>query len=536
MSTEDSKSRGLKIGLVVAGIILIFLVSVQLFFSFYLDSYVEDKLTEAVSDQTDGQYELIFDELNLSVWSRSLNLESIHLEPADRSSTAPKLDLESLSIDNIGLFTYLTEGNIDVGDVRLSGPYVSLVQNSQDSLRFLRSSNQSSNKQSNLPEIEVDQFEIQKGSVRYWKPNENGIRGELHDFNLKISDIRIDSASLREAPYAEFENLHTISGPFQYELNNGLYSINSHGMEFSASNRSASIDSLQLIPEYPRYEFYREVGHQIDRFDLTIGKLLFEDADMEKIKRGNLKLGKITIQNANLDVFRSKEIPRPHKRPKKLAPVIFKELQYPITIDTIEVKETNISYSEQLEKVTEPGTVTFSNMNGTFTGVTNDSSAISEGHTIYLDVTTELMNESTLEAHFEFPMQKNGRHMASGSLGTLEAEKLNPILEPVGLIRAESGTIHSLYFDMNLGPVESTGVVELRYSDLEIEVLDAENVEGGGRQFFKTLLANLLKIKEDNNEEPLRSGEVSFERVQYKAIFNYWWKSLSSGLKDNIGL
>lgn len=257
---------------------------------------------------------------------------------------------------------------------------------------------------------------------------------------------------------------------------------------------------------------------------------------MKKLKQGELELEKLSIEGANFDVFRSKALPRPHQNPKQMAHIAFKELKYPITVDTISVNQANISYIEHKPDIPEPGTVTFANLNGTFMDVTNDSASISQEHNLYLDVTAQVMNEARLSAHFVFPMHKNGSHTVKGSLGSLDVEKLNPILEPVAKIRAASGQIHSLEFDMDLGPQTSDGWVQLVYSDLRIEVLDAENVEEGGSQFFKTLLANLLKVKDSNNEDPLRKGEVSFERIEYKAIFNYWWKSLSSGLKDNIGM
>lgn len=538
MSKSDSKKKRIRIGLIVILILLVLLTGIQLFFSFYLDTYVENRLTALVTKQTDGQYELKMDELDLSVWGRSFEMENIHLHPADTASTAPKIDMEEFSINGIQFFSYLFRGDIQVGEIELSAPHVTLVQNSPDSLTFLKSSGRSSHKNIKPPVIEADQFDVENASLNYWKTDQTETRGELHDFEFSISEIQVDSASLAKAPFITFGNVQTSSGKIHYELNSGLYAFETTGINFSTAKPDffGSIDSLQLIPQYPRYEFYQAVGHQTDRIDLIVEEILFQNPDIEKMKEGEFKLQKLSIEKADLNVFRSKELPRADKSPKKLAHVAFKELEIPVTIDTISVNETNISYTEKKPKVSETGTVTFANLNGTFTDVTNDSTALSQGHNTKLDVTAYVMNEARLEAHFVFPMHKNGAHTARGTLGSMDTDQLNPILVPVGKIRAESGTIHSLAFDMNLGPEKSDGWVQLEYSDLKIEVLDAENVEEGGDQFFKTLLANLLKVKDSNNEEPLRRGEVSFERIEYKAIFNYWWKSLSSGLKDNIGI
>jgi hypothetical protein len=214
----------------------------------------------------------------------------------------------------------------------------------------------------------------------------------------------------------------------------------------------------------------------------------------------------------------------------------FKDLSIPVTIDTIAIHQSEISYSEHRQDVSRPGTVTFANVNGTFADVTNDSVAVSQGHKIIVDVTSDVMGAAKLDVHFELPMNENGGHSARGTLASMQAEQLNPILEPVGLVRAENGTLHSLQFFMDLGTESSSGWVQLVYSDLKIAVLDSENVDQGGRQWLKTFLANVLKIKRNNNEEPFRRGEIAMDRVPTKSIFSYWWKSLSTGLKDNVGI
>jgi len=146
------------------------------------------------------------------------------------------------------------------------------------------------------------------------------------------------------------------------------------------------------------------------------------------------------------------------------------------------------------------------------------------------------MGSAKLNARFTFPVKPDGNHTVEGKLSTMRAADLNPILEPVGLIRAENGELHSLEFMMDLQPDSSSGWVELIYSDLNIAVLDSKDIDDGGKKWLKSVLANSLKIKSNNNKKPYRRGRIDMKRVHTKSIFSYWWKSLSTGLKDNIGL
>lgn len=535
MASKESKNRAVRIGLIIIVVILLLLGGIQLFLSFYLDSYVENRLTSAVREQTHGQYELMVDDLNLSVWDRNFEMKNIRLHPADDSSTAPKIDLEQFSINQIQFFPYLFNGVIHAGQVQLSGPKISLVQNSPDSLTFLQSSDSSSSS-SKSRAIEVDQILIENGTVTYWNQDQSNSRGELNNLYLDISEIRVDSTTQLKAPFFDFNTLQTTSGKIRYLLNNDLYAIETNGFKISTSGGLATIDSLKLIPQLPKYEFSKKVGHQQDRISLMVAGLTLKNPDIEKLKSGELDAERFTIDSADLDVFHNKMLPEGPKSRKIFPQEAFKELPIPIRLDTIEIKRSEISYSEHRPDVSHPGTVTFANVNAKLSDVTNDSVAISQGHTIVLDVTSDIMGAAELDAHFEFPMNTNGGHSVRATLESMQAEQLNPILEPVGLVRAERGTLHSLQFFMDLGDDSATGWVQLVYSNLRIAVLDSENVDGGGRQWLKTFLANVLKIKRNNNKAPFRRGEVSMERVYSKSIFSYWWKSLSTGLKDNIGM
>lgn len=534
MNREDSKQKIFRIGLIILVTVLLLLAAIQLFLSFYLDNYVEGRLISVVSEESRGQYELEMSALNLSVWGKELKIDSLRLNPVDTATTSPRIEIDQLSISGVQFLPYIFGGNIHTGHIRFSKPVVTITQNSPDSLVFLQSSDSSSTNK-NPPNIEVGRFEIDDGTFAYLNQEQSDSLGELHDFNLDVLNIRLDSTTLANPPYFNYSSIQTRSGKIRYEMSD-FYALESNGIDISTPGRSLSVDSLKLVPQYPKYEFAEQVGHQLDRISLTVERILLENTDFERLNSGELIAEKFTVDNAHLEVFHSKMMPPGPKSDKTFPHIAFKNLPFPITIDTVAILQANISYTEHLPGISRPGTITFANTNGTFTNVTNDSTIISQEHNIILDVTSEVMGEALLDAHFEFPMHLDGSHLARGTLESMQAEKLNPVLEPVGLIRAKSGTIHSLQFLMDLKDDQSTGWVQLVYSDLKIEVLDSENVDDGGRKRLKTFLANILKIKNNNVEEPLRRGDISLERDDTNSIFNYWWKSLSAGLKNNIGM
>jgi hypothetical protein len=63
--------------------------------------------------------------------------------------------------------------------------------------------------------------------------------------------------------------------------------------------------------------------------------------------------------------------------------------------------------------------------------------------------------------------------------------------------------------------------------------------EDGKKDNLKTFLLNTFILKKNMDgslPEEERTGTISFERDKTRSIFNYWWKSLFSGIKSAFHL
>lgn len=72
-----------------------------------------------------------------------------------------------------------------------------------------------------------------------------------------------------------------------------------------------------------------------------------------------------------------------------------------------------------------------------------------------------------------------------------------------------------------------------QYENLEFNILNRKN---NNEQEINSFLLDKLVIKDSNLEgkKSYKEGEISFERAPKKSIFNYWWKSLFSGIKNIV--
>jgi hypothetical protein len=112
---------------------------------------------------------------------------------------------------------------------------------------------------------------------------------------------------------------------------------------------------------------------------------------------------------------------------------------------------------------------------------------------------------------------------------------LNPILKRNAGVAIEEGTLKKLSFNFQYDEETSNGELIFEYDGLKVSLIDRADQSKKG---FQTFLTNtfILHKKNIKGSNSFRKGDISFERNKKRSLFNYWWKSLSSGLKSTAVL
>jgi hypothetical protein len=132
------------------------------------------------------------------------------------------------------------------------------------------------------------------------------------------------------------------------------------------------------------------------------------------------------------------------------------------------------------------------------------------------------------------------------------------MLEPQVKLRAESGRLNNLSFEFTYNDDASKGSLEMNYNDLKLMAFkDGEKVDkknrkkrkrngdsGEGEELtekagLKSFVLNTFIIRKNmdsNTAEEKRTGTIHFDRDKRRSIFNYWAKSMFSGIKSAYNL
>lgn len=529
-------------------------LAVQIVTSLLLEPYAEQKLKSEFHKTTQKVYILDFDDLdlsiiganisvkNISIYTDSTNPDSVQL--LSTSSTYNRFQAEKFSIRKIGILDMYFKDQLNIGSVELKNPQIFL----EPDQTLLKSDSASIEKSQSLntkiynsintffKSLAIDKFEITGASLTIKEAKTGKDILMFRNGFLQLSNIIVDSTSAQREQFFITDKLEWNAQEVSWTLSDNLYSLKAHALGGSSSNQNIFVDSLRLEPLYPKYEFSQTVGNEIDRIDLMIEHLVMKEVNFDSLLYSRkLIAGILDIENAEMDVFHDKRLPGGITKVKPLPHLKFQEIDFPVKIDTISIVDSYISYSEHLNKVANPGTVTFEELEATLLAVSNRKPDSKESNVITLEAKTKVMGSGLLNVHFSFlKSDTSGRHSIDGSLGSMSIVDLNSILENAGLVHVDDGLINSLKFSMVLDKIKATGSLTLNYQDLNIKILEADELKEGETKNFSSFIANTFVIKKNNTEEPLKKGNIEFERIEEKSVFNYWWKSLLSGLKDNI--
>jgi hypothetical protein len=306
------------------------------------------------------------------------------------------------------------------------------------------------------------------------------------------------------------------------------------------------MDTLKIIPHYNKTVFARNKIYEADRvdgivpyFNITGLKLYHQDTLWIDAK-------KATTQ-AFLKIYRDKRLPMKAVR-KPLPTEMIRTLNFGLSIENLILNKSYVEYEEFLEDADSSGFVFFDDLYASIRGI--DNTAHANDGSILLNAEGALMGQGKVKIKASFPMDVKKKNSMKGTVTNFKIPTINTILEPAAQIKAESGYLHSLAFQFNYDDQHAQGEIELNYNDLKLstfKVVEAKHSGSGKKKAasdsneevkkdgLKSFILNAFIIRKNMDEklpEDKRTGTISFDRDQRKSVFNYWWKSVFSGVKS----
>lgn len=548
------------IGSIAIGLLITLMLGLQLFVFFWIRPVLDAVFKESVSYYSSGLYEVSYSDLEINALRQEvifkdfqLNFDSARVDKED-SLKDRKWVRASVGDFKLGLGNFwrmIPQRYLLVEQLNIKSPHLSIVDYSTGKPRKKDTVDLNKIQQFDAHELikeyfdslDVENLSINEANIRWIKKAEEQLPFNVGDIHAAISDLHIDSSTVNRNygyPYAKEFVLSVENSSFTTK--DSLYTIKIGRLQADPVAEQLIVEDFSVEPQKSMYQFARDIGHQADRITLAINRLDLEQIDLHYLVSDlALLVGKITIDGADLSVFKDKRLPEAPAKAKPMVQEAIHNIPIPFKVDTIQLKKGNIQYQEQVEDGKQPGTISFEELYMSAYAISNLDSLREQNLNMQVDIQTRFMGKSTMDLHFDFPLNSpDYQHYIRAEMYELPLQSMNVMLEKTAFARVESGYAYAVKFNISANDKVSKGDMHFAYKDLKIELINKDDPNDPRlKEVVGSIIANAFVVKTDNpssNSQPLRIGEISFERNPNKSVFSYWWKSLLSGMKGSMGL
>lgn len=458
-------------------------------------------------------------EVKVKLFRRQISIFETEME----GEGAEKIEVHKVQFTGIHIFPILFNGDVIINEILIHEPAISISK--QTDFTFGKESSE---------KIKFRKLEVRNGRLLMRQTDSTKNDTVVYvQLNTELWDLDINSkASEFVFQNHSFNRVRISLNNCKYFFPNALYRVAFDTLDFDSQQPDLPILNFRIKSEYPKYEIAHVKGVETDWYDISLDRIAFNNIQLKSLLKDSLLIvDKTVLHGLEMHAFRDKRLPFPEKPDTKLPMQMINNLPVKVHTDTILINNSYIDYAEHRKDANKAGITKFHAVNASITNLSNIDSLIA-GKT-KMKASAKVMNQSVLESEFIFPNNRYPeKYNVTGTLQPTKIEAFNPMTVPVASVKVESGQTKTVAFNFYYNNDRSDGDMIFEYENLEVVLLNKKN---DSQKDIVSFFANALVVKKNNlqSNKSFNKGTISFERDKKKSIFNYWWKSLLSGIKTS---
>ncbi len=471
--------------------------------------------------------------VNVNIFTQNISISDLDFNPGDSANYGDSANnipfkalIKYIALKKVSLYSLLVNKKLEIKEI--------LIDNGN--IRFRRKRSVKDDHDEQPKEIPIKKIIV--GRIVLKNLNTTVVNDSLIQcsglLNMTLNNIQSsDTTGIDNIAAYNVKDLEVKITHLLYNSADGFYQTHIAAIYLASNEEKLIVDSLALLPRYAKFKFSRVAGKQIDRLKTFIPRIEITGLQYDHFRDSTFLASKIAIISAEIFSFRDKRMPFKETENKPLPIAAIKEFDFGIEVDTLQFKDAIVTYEEFPPDGFKSGKLVFEDLQATLVNLTNNAYQ-NKPHFATLEASAKIMGKGLIEASFTLPLDENKQYHAKGKISQMSLSHLNPVLENLAFIRIESGRLNALNFDFDYNDKSSKGTLTINYEDLKITGLKKEKSKD--ESDIKTFLINTVVKNDKDKNMPIdkRTGAIEFERDRKRQIFNFWWKSLLSGIKASV--
>lgn len=495
---------------------LIGTVVVLVMLVFGAEWWAHHKLEQFLSDQKAKGYAISYRQLDVSLWSRSVSIDSLSLQPSGSARNPVSVDgsIASVGISGVHLWRLLSGRGLFLRELSVRRP----------DLRIVTDSTQRAAKESKPLSFAVADVRIDGGRISVRRKGEPQPYIRTDGMMVRISGLASPTATDAPLPF-RFDDYKVDAHHFFWKTDAVYHLAAAHIL---VTPKAARMEGFAFQPDITRAEFLGRLKIEEDFYRLAARTIALSDMKWGvRNKRFFFTARRLDLNGADALIYRDKRTPD-DTRKRPLYNKMLRELPFDLDLETLAIGDARIVYEEQVS-ARGAGRLTFSRFD-------LNARSLHSGYgrqqlpDVQIAIQTRFMKEATLKVDWTFNvLDKEDGFRIRGQILDFDAHKLDPFTKPYSNVKTR-GKLALVTFDITGNDRESKGTVGMRYDDLKIRVYRKKKPSRENKiasAIGNTLVAN-------DSDDKIKSTSVAVTRTPDASFYNFLWRNVEEGMRKII--
>jgi len=494
-----------------------------------LELWIETNFEAEINANPNRAYNITYSDLDLDIFFRGITLDNVSIEPLNlQNGTIIRGHVDYATLSGLVLKDLLFDNSLDINEIAFEQPKFEVIL-SADTIQKTSGKGLQSMFGDILSRMNINNFRIDNGSVVLIDPISQAIKGQVKRVNVIATEIDTDSLKFKHLIPFDMRDLEVNLDSITFELNEYTH-VGLSRFQYKLRDKEILLSDFSLGYSIDWVEVSRRLGIQNDIVELNIKEIGIHQFEPSNNFYTQLDIvtQKVSVDELNIKLQRNKNIPRPPDTAKSTFQGIINAISIAFLIDSVQISNSSVTYSELGVKKNETGSIKIQEINGNITGVTNMPEQQKNIDQIDANIEASLFGKAGINIALNIPYDSETFSLAL-DVGEMEMKNLNSTLKPLAGMEMVSGQMKRIRFHMNAGRNQSLNRLVFDYDNLHVKLINEKN-KGKKKVLLSAIVNGALRRNNLPDQKKYHVAEYQSERNKYRSPINYIMKGLIQGV------
>ncbi len=321
----------------IIGIIALSVLLLAVLVNVAINVIIKNQLPKILEDKNDTAYNLVYNDINFSIFSNSLSIENVELTPKKDTDIKKDIDffgkIGRVSVSGVNFYELIKNKNLKAFTISIVDPDITVLKPA------VRDTLKSASKLSSI--IDIDKISVKNAHLKMMTTGNDTLLHEVFNFNAEVNGIHMgEYTAKKDIPFTYTDYHFKIDS--LYSLVNDLQIIKSKEIEIDKDN--ISVTNFRMLPYKTSKEFKQNSTETNTRILVDVPKLTLKNTDWGYHNSDLfVKIETISIDSINVNILDQKEQTVLQQVQKDAEKVIKPLIPFQLDINEIDIKKSTFN-------------------------------------------------------------------------------------------------------------------------------------------------------------------------------------------------